>query len=612
MEALRTVVALALLLAAFSAAMLTVRAARNHPVALAGPLALALLVCVEAAVVRFLSLFHAVSAWPVAAAQVVIAAVGAWVAWRVPGARLRRLPRRPPVIILVPLAAVFAMVLLAGLAYRPDNWDSMTYHLARVAHWVQNRSVAPYPTNIIRQTVLPPGAEYLLLVLQVVSGSNRLAATVQLGSWVLLVGSVATLARRFGASRPLAGTGAVVVGAAPMAVLQASSTQNDLVAAALAAALVIASLPFLHRDRRWRRADILLMLAAVAGSVLVKPTSLLFAAPLVAAAALAFGATLIRDRRHALRDLAPLLVPALLVAVLLAKAVRDGRSETTAQYVYQGLTEPVDRILNSARSLLRNLPVSERLGDLLAPAETPGCGRPGTLCLEWNRQPNEDIAGNPALAVLTLAAVAAAALRWRALRPRSRLGVGAVVLGWLLFNATFRDNVWVTRLQLPSAAMAALALGALRARWLDRPAGKVVLGILAVAALAHGAYTAVNNAQRPLAPTILRTARDEMSYYRWGPAGVGLIQSQVLAQISRSTCRRLGLFIGGDTYDYPLTWRAMRLGFRVRHVVGPDDWPCAVYSDRGPPPARPDGREWQPTGVQDLFVAGEGAARGAR
>ena len=62
---------------------------------------------------------------------------------------------------LVLIAAIAALVLtLAALAIvaPPNTWDSMTYHMGRVAHWAQNGSVNHYPTTITRQLYLGPWA----------------------------------------------------------------------------------------------------------------------------------------------------------------------------------------------------------------------------------------------------------------------------------------------------------------------------------------------------------------------------------------------------------------------------------------------------------------------
>ena len=48
---------------------------------------------------------------------------------------------------------------IVALTAPPNTWDSMTYHMPRVEHWIENRNVEPYPTHILRQLSLGPGAE---------------------------------------------------------------------------------------------------------------------------------------------------------------------------------------------------------------------------------------------------------------------------------------------------------------------------------------------------------------------------------------------------------------------------------------------------------------------
>jgi hypothetical protein len=80
-----------------------------------------------------------------------------------------------------------------------------------------------------------------------------------------------------------------------------------------------------------------------------------------------------------------------------------------------------------------------------------------------------------------------------------------------------------------------------------------------------------------------------------------------LAVAERLGCSRIGLFIGGDSFDYPLTWRAMQRGIEVRHYFGADAWPCVVFTDRGPPPAPPGTPRWAPALGQNVFVPGTAA-----
>jgi len=54
----------------------------------------------------------------------------------------------------------------------PYNWDSLTYHLPRIMHWVQNKSVAHYATNIDRQIASPPLAEFINLHIYLLMGKK--------------------------------------------------------------------------------------------------------------------------------------------------------------------------------------------------------------------------------------------------------------------------------------------------------------------------------------------------------------------------------------------------------------------------------------------------------
>src|SRR5262249_40354994 len=74
-----------------------------------------------------------------------------------------------------------------ALAAPPNTWDSMEYHMPRIVHWLQNRSVAFYATHGTRQLQMQPWAEYAILQLHALSGGDRLDNLVQ---WFSMAGSV--------------------------------------------------------------------------------------------------------------------------------------------------------------------------------------------------------------------------------------------------------------------------------------------------------------------------------------------------------------------------------------------------------------------------------------
>ncbi|WP_293129334.1 hypothetical protein [Microcoleus sp. bin38.metabat.b11b12b14.051] len=122
---------------------------------------------------------------------------------------------------------IFAGVGLIAVVAPPNNWDSMTYHMSRVAHWMQNRSVEHYPTSYVPQLYHPPGAEFAIMHFQILSGGDRYANLVQ---WLSMAGSaiaVSLIAQHLGANGRGQVFAAVFAATLPMGILQGSSTQND-------------------------------------------------------------------------------------------------------------------------------------------------------------------------------------------------------------------------------------------------------------------------------------------------------------------------------------------------------------------------------------------------
>ncbi|MCC6758680.1 MAG: glycosyltransferase family 39 protein [Candidatus Omnitrophica bacterium] len=135
------------------------------------------------------------------------------------------------VFLATVIVGVLCCVALAAWMAPPNNWDSLVYHMGRVPHWIQNRSVEHYPTNIKTQIYYPPFAEWVILHFQVLSGSDRFANFVQ---WFSMLGSAVAaslIARSFGLNLRAQLFSAFLTVTVPMGILQGSSTQNDLVLA---------------------------------------------------------------------------------------------------------------------------------------------------------------------------------------------------------------------------------------------------------------------------------------------------------------------------------------------------------------------------------------------
>jgi len=151
---------------------------------------------------------------------------------------LRDLGREPIVLALgtiVGAALVYELVLV--LVAPPNNWDSLTYHLARAAAWAQHGGVYWIPNApTARMNEFQPGAEQLVLYLFVVTGGGALSALPQYLAELAATVGVYVAARRLGFAPRQAIPAALLFPTLSLVALESTTGQNDLVAAALAVA----------------------------------------------------------------------------------------------------------------------------------------------------------------------------------------------------------------------------------------------------------------------------------------------------------------------------------------------------------------------------------------
>ena len=148
--------------------------------------------------------------------------------------------------VLWTVALVWSLILAIAIVYPPINWDSMTYHMARVAMWVQQGSIDHFPAAHLPQLTYPPLAEWYILHFQILSSGDRFANTVQ---WLALVNCSITaslIARELQQSFPVQVLVVVIATTLPMGLLQGSSTQNDLVVSFWLLALTLFAIQYLQ------------------------------------------------------------------------------------------------------------------------------------------------------------------------------------------------------------------------------------------------------------------------------------------------------------------------------------------------------------------------------
>ncbi len=480
--------------------------------------------------------------------------------------------RRPSALGLT-VALYAAVILAAALLYPPNNFDSQTYHLPRIEHWLQDGSLTPYPTANDRQIGSAPLAEILVLQFRALAGDDAFSALVQ---WLALLGAAGTaseIARRLGAGSAGQALSALFAVTIPMAVLQGSSTQTDLVAGFFALLFVDAVLAYAETGRQ---RDLATSILAISLGFLAKVTALLFA--------LGFGLWLLwslaaKRRAHLWEALIGGIAVFTAVNILFLgrNLASFGALSPESGRLGSGSFGPLQTLNTSILDLGANLATGLPAVDLTLASWIRGfCDLVGVsqyradtqidgaaFALPIGRQVfHEDYAAN--LVPLILIAVSAAFLLWR--RPRERrltVYLAALAVGFLAFASTIRWQPWVTRLELPFFLLAAPFVGSMLARTRRRIA---IAGLLVAGSLAPLLFDPIRPILPPKAlfePRLHKLFADSRRLEAPYEAAAGYIRS--------AGVRNLGLLLARDDWEYPL-WVLLRPeiaagGIRIEHVV---------------------------------------------
>lgn len=128
------------------------------------------------------------------------------------------------------IVLILTLTFINSLLYPPNTLDAMSYHMTKVMHWAQNSNVNFYPTQDLRQLILAPFAEYVILHLYLLSGTDSFSNLVQWYSMFISCMAVSLIVKEFGCNYKLQIFSILFCTTLPMGILQSSSTQTDYVA----------------------------------------------------------------------------------------------------------------------------------------------------------------------------------------------------------------------------------------------------------------------------------------------------------------------------------------------------------------------------------------------
>jgi hypothetical protein len=485
-----------------------------------------------------------------------------------------------PLLFVLPIGFIVALTGLIAFVAPPNNYDSMTYHMGRVVHWIQNHSVQHYPTNIDRQLFMPPWAEFAITHFYVLSGGDRLSNGVQ---WFSMLGSltgVSLIVKQLGGSKESQLLAALIAACLPMGILQASSTQTDYVVTLWLVCFVHYVLRLLEVSKgqlpMWAASSLAGLSLGLA--LLTKPTAYLLAGPFLAWLSLSLA------RRSGVRS-----VKIVLAISVIAASVNLGHSIRNLE-VFGSLLAPASRISSNTnvshdRTFLASQFISNFIRNTAVEMSMPfyygnrivevavekveimlrleGDDRNFRLSPLQN---HEDFAGNPIhllLIVLCVAVLLGAAKRGDA--SIIQWYVLSLFIGYLVLCFYLTWNIWITRLHLPlfvlwAAAIATTLSGTVLAR-----ARTYVIVLLVVTSQ----FALFYNEARPLvgARSIFTTPRLEQ--YFWNRPDHQAPYTYAASLVQDKGCTEIGLWLEENTYEYPLWILLNPMGadsVRVEHV----------------------------------------------
>lgn len=509
---------------------------------------------------ELLSLFSAITYFSLAAFWGGVAALAMLFLFLKCDRQKIRRPRLENTGLLVAISAVTATTLLIAIVAPPNNWDSMTYHMARVVHWIQNSSVAHYPTHITRQLYSAPWAEYAIMHLQILSDGDRFANLVQ---WFAMCGSIvgtSLIARELGASNRIQGFTALLTATIPMGILQASSTQNDLV-------ITFWLVCFVYFGMLLIRTPALVTALACGSSLglamLTKGSAYIFAFPFLL---WLLGSGLAAHRRRFAKPI--------IIAGVIAISLNTGHFWRNYALWGNPLTTDAEKVTNDHVTILAT--VSNLTRNIASHTWTPipsinnlqfqgaafvhkslgiDLSDPATSLNEVIFSPagtsmDEDHAGNGLHLLLVLVSTGALVVRRKTL-PRALTPYAlSLAVGFLLYCMLLKWQPWGTRLQLPLFVLASpfttLALPLGNRSW--------AVSTLAAIMLLCSTPWLFGNQTRPLwgYRSILKTDRGSLYFAK---------RSQLLPYYSQAaeyfskpgSCDDIGLVSASvNTYEYPL------------------------------------------------------------
>ncbi len=496
--------------------------------------------------------------------------------WNIPALSKKSLTN----LFLLLIGLQLTVLILVALVYPPNNWDSMTYHMSRIVHWEQNRSGNYYATDDLRTIQMPPLAEYEIANLQILLNNDQMANTVQWFAFLACIIGVTNISKKLGGNLNQQLLSGLLCAAIPMAILQSTSTQNDLAASQWIVCFISIGIGIIRQPKNLFFQSIALGLA-LGLACFTKATSYIFLAPFC----LWIGIVLLR------RNLKNILYGLLIVAVLFTVNISYFSRNLS---LFNAPFGPRDSTLNELHSLaalnsnlIRNIALhfsyKVKIGSTaINPAfllqklhSLTGLNEidPRTSFSDdnvfagfnSNQIFHEDYSGNPLHAFLILLTILLSFGLIRGYKDHMET-IGflvCLVLAFLLFSFYLKFQIWGSRLQLPMFILWTPIIVKLFSQKSEKFFIVVTLFVFLISL-----FWTFGNVSRRINPAILKVRSNrELAYFN-NQLKLFPVYTAITQQISSSNCKNVGLSFSDDTWEYPI-WVLLRdkgWSGRIEHI----------------------------------------------
>lgn len=508
--------------------------------------------------------------------------------------------------IMLAVLGFLSLVLLFGAIFTvPYNYDSMTYHLARIGYWIDHKSVAHYITNIDRQVYSPVLAEYNLLHMMLLSGNDTFLNFFQYFCMFAAAYFIYKCAQKLGVNQLFALFGAFIFMLMPLTISQSITTQNDLFAALIFILFIYKLLDVICYDKITLNAEQTLdivMLGLLVGYAYLAKTSvcasmvmfmpwLLIARlrkkddfkKLIGSVGIALAGIVVTVSETLIRTFLSsgslmtstasgnIMVATKNVKYIIVNILKNFSMLITQNY-YRPLNGFIYRIAIGAGEKLQVEVNHETIAfhgfDFLHHMNM------GDDMYSHDKTPSAFVAYLAVIAgVILIGMIVVAVFKRLAHRKIQEISIGFAISAWLSLGfimALLRWQPWGTRLMYPALAVTVIMsvnmLCCLMRHW-KKPVTAAVLGILIVLATMLAVPSVSYNLQ-PAVEFVKGGCQNRINqYFRSNHREDGYEKMIELAQ--KNQAKDIGLIISGDGYDYPL-WLMLRKDYpeaKLRHLI---------------------------------------------